>query len=207
MGSNNQRVTKELIIHTTLRLIEEKEGLKEVNLRGIAREIECAHTNLYNYFNGFDEIVWESLGSVLIKMIEFVESNSILSDDHEEGLYSVLEAIITFSLTHPGWFRLIWLEPIQGEPSAQIAEVLMRPAQGLQDSVKRAGGGQLSDEQASTVANILFSYMHGEICKWINGRMPISSKKQMIMMIMSNLKMLFSLLINGRKKKAHFLMK
>lgn len=196
MGENRKGVSKDLIIHTTLRLIEEKEGLKEVNLRGIAKEIECAHTNLYNYFSSFDEIMWESLGSVLLKMIHFVESNTISSDNDEEVLYSALEAIVTFSVTHPGWYRLIWLEPIEGEPSPQIAEILIRPAAGFNDSIKKASGGVITDEKASLVANILYSYLHGEVCKWINGRMPISSKDEMITMVMSNLKRLYTLLVN-----------
>ncbi|MEN1760388.1 TetR/AcrR family transcriptional regulator [Anoxynatronum sibiricum] len=196
MGENKKGVSRDLIIHTTLRLIEEKEGLKEVNLRGIAKEIKCAHTNLYNYFNSFDEIMWESLGAVLLKMIHYVESNTISSDNDEEVLYSALEAIVTFSVAHPWWYRLIWLEPIEGEPSPQIAEILIRPAEGLNASIKKANGGVITDEKASSVANILYSYLHGEVCKWINGRTPISSKDEMIATVMSNLKRLYTLLVN-----------
>lgn len=196
MGENKKGVSKDLIIHTTLRLIEEKEGLKDVNLRGIAKEMNCAHTNLYNYFNSFDEIMWESLGTVLIRMIHYVESNTISSDNDEEVLYAALEAILTFSVTHPGWYRLIWLEPMEGQPSPQIAEILTRPAAGFNASVKKASGGVITDEKAGLVANILNSYLHGEVCKWINGRSPISSKDEMIRVVMSNLKRLYTSLVN-----------
>ena len=196
MGDNKKGVSKDLIIHTTLRLIEEKEGLKDVNLRGIAKEMNCAHTNLYNYFNSFDEIMWESLGTVLIRMIHYVESNTISSDNDEEVLYAALEAILTFSVTHPGWYRLIWLEPMEGQPSPQIAEILTRPAAGFNASVKKASGGVITDEKAGLVANILNSYLHGEVCKWINGRSPISSKDEMIRVVMSNLKRLYTSLVN-----------
>jgi len=196
MGENKKGVSKDLIIHTTLRLIEEKEGLKDVNLRGIAKEMNCAHTNLYNYFNSFDEIMWESLGTVLIRMIHYVESNTISSDNDEEVLYAALEAILTFSVTHPGWYRLIWLEPMEGQPSPQIAEILTRPAAGFNASVKKASGGVITDEKAGLVANILYSYLHGEVCKWINGRSPISSKDEMIRVVMSNLKRLYTSLVN-----------
>jgi len=34
-------------------VIDKEEGLRGVNLRKIAREIGCAHTNAYNYFDSF----------------------------------------------------------------------------------------------------------------------------------------------------------
>lgn len=196
MGKRKKEISKELIINTTLQLIEKTGGIKDVNLRGIAKEIGCAHTNLYNYFSNFDEIIWESLGYILLKMINYVDLKSVSTDNDEDKLYSVLEAILKFSLMHPGWYRLIWLETIEGEPSPQIAEILIRPTEGLNTLIIKASGGTVTDEKANKIANILYSYLHGEVCKWINGRMPTSSKDDIITITMSNLKLLYKLLVN-----------
>jgi AcrR family transcriptional regulator len=188
-------VSKELIIATTLRLIEENGGIKDVNLRGIAKEIGCAHTNLYNYYNSFDEIIWEALGHILLKMIDYVDVRIASAANDEERFYSALEAILDFSLQHPGWYRLVWFELIGGEPSQQTAQILISPTEGLNNMVIKASGGMLTEEKANRVANILHSYLHGEICKWISDRGPASSIEEISTKVLSTLKQLYKLLI------------
>lgn len=192
---NKKDVSKELIVKTALWLIEENEGIKDVNLRGIAKEIGCAHTNLYNYFNSFDEIIWEALGQIMIKMIDYVDSNIGAATNDEERFYSALEAILEFSLKHPGWYRIVWFELIGGEPSRQTTEILIKPTEGLNNLLVKASGGVLTEEKADVIANILHSYLHGEICKWISGRGPASSIEDTITKVLSNLKLLYKLLI------------
>nr|WP_276540983.1 TetR/AcrR family transcriptional regulator [Salipaludibacillus agaradhaerens] len=188
-------VSKELIIETTLRLIEQNKGLKNVNLRGIAKEIGCAHTNIYNYFNSFDEIIWETLGQILLKMIDHVEVNVVSTANDEEKFYAALEAILEFSLMHPEWYRVVWFESIDGTPTASTAEILVRPMEGLNNLLIKASGGMLTEEKANTVANILHSYLHGEVCKMISDRSPTSCKEETCVRILSNLKQLYRLLI------------
>ena len=50
--------TADKFIEETLKLIVEKNGSKNVNLREISKRIGCAHTNAYNYFNGFQGLMW-----------------------------------------------------------------------------------------------------------------------------------------------------
>ena len=195
MQINKKDVNKELIIETVLRLIEENGGIKDVNLRGIAKEIGCAHTNLYNYFNSFDEIIWEALGYILIKMVDYVGLNIASAANDEERLYLALEAILEFSFKHPGWYRVVWFESIRGEPSHQAAQILHKPTEGLNYLLIKASGGMLTEEKASRAANILHSYLHGEACKWISERGPVSSIEETIPKVLSNLKLLYKLLM------------
>jgi AcrR family transcriptional regulator len=192
---NKKDVSKELIIETALRLIEENGGIKEVNLRGIAKEIGCAHTNLYNYFKSFDEILWEAVGNILLKMIDYVGANIVTAANDEERFYLALEAILEFSLKHPGWYRIVWFEAIGGEPSRETTQTLIRPTEGLNYLLIKASGGNLTEEKADLVANILHSYLHGEICKCISERGPASSIEETTTRVLSNLKLLYKLLI------------
>ncbi|MFN7251549.1 MAG: TetR/AcrR family transcriptional regulator [Anaerobacillus sp.] len=200
MKLDKKEVNKELIIATTLRLIEENGGIKDVNLRGIAKEIGCAHTNLYNYFNSFDEIIWEALGHILLKMIDYVDARIASAANDEERFYSALEAILEFSLQHSGWYRLVWFESIGGEPSQQTAQILISPTEGLNYLVIKASDSMLTEEKANRVANILHSYMHGEICKWISERGPTSSIEEISREVLSTLKQLYKLLIKEEGK-------
>ena len=202
MQTNRKNVNKEIIIETTLRLIEEKGGIKDVNLREIAKNIGCAHTNLYNYFNSLDEIFWESLGHVILKMINYVDTNLSNETDPEEKFYLILSNIIDFSLDHPGWYRLIWLEAIDGKPSSEVNKILHLPSQGFNEMLIKLSNDKLSEEKANLIGDILLTYLHGELCKWINNRSFKNSRSETKMNVFSNLKYLYKLLIQKEEDKA-----
>ncbi|UZW14131.1 TetR/AcrR family transcriptional regulator [Clostridium pasteurianum] len=202
MQTNRKNVSKEIIIETTLRLIEEKGGIKDVNLREIAKNIGCAHTNLYNYFNSLDEIFWEALGQVLLKMIDYVDVNLAYETDPEEKLYLALSNIIDFSMDHPGWYRLIWLEAIDGTPSSEVNEILHLPTRGFNAMLIKLSNNKLSEERANLIGDILMTYLHGELCKWINNRSFKNSSSETKMSVFSNLKYLYKLLIQREEDKA-----
>jgi len=201
MTANRKHVSKEIIIETTLRLIEENEGIKDVNLRGIAKIIGCAHTNLYNYFNSLDEIFWESLAQVLLKMLNDVESNLDAETDPEEKFYLLLSNIIDFYMDHPGWYRLIWLESIGGEPSSEVSKILRIPSEGFTAGLIKLSNHKFSEEKAELIGDILLTYLHGELCKWINNRSFKNGKEETKIKIFSNLKYLYKLLIQKEEGK------
>jgi AcrR family transcriptional regulator len=195
MESSRKNVSKEVIIKTTLKLIEEKEGIKDVNLRAIAKKIGCSHANLYNYFNSLDEIFWESLGQTLLIMIDYCEGNLSCENNPEENLYLLLANLVDFSISHPGWYRLIWLESIGGSPSFEVVEKLHTPGEELKKLIIKASNNNLSKEKSNLIYDILHSYLHGELCKWINNRSFINNIAETKTRIFSNLKYLYRLLI------------
>ena len=65
-------MTADRFIDETLELIAEKGGSQEVNLREIARRIGCAHTNAYNYFVSFDELLWAAFRRGLKRYGEYL---------------------------------------------------------------------------------------------------------------------------------------
>lgn len=196
MQTNRKSISKELIINTTLSLIEDNGGIKDVNLRGIANKIGCNHTNLYNYFDNLDEIFWESLGQALLNMIDYVDSNININADNEDKLYSIILNIINFSMNHPGWYRLIWLDSLGGEPSLYVINILHKPTQSFNSAIMEASDNRISQEKASFIGSIIHSYLHGEMCKLINNRSFIQDKGEVKNMIFSNIKHMYKLLIN-----------
>ncbi|TCT12214.1 TetR family transcriptional regulator [Natranaerovirga pectinivora] len=196
MKTRKKQIDKDLIIETTLALIEKNEGLKDVNLRGIAKAIGCAHTNLYNYFQSFNEIIWEALGRVILKMIAYVETNVGSEIEDDEKIFMLFASVIDFSMDHPGWFRLMWLEEIDGEPPNEVIQILSMPGEGLKGALMKASGNKLTEERAIIIEDILYTYIHGELCKWINNRSFTNNPQETKEKWLSNLKELYSLLMD-----------
>lgn len=150
-------------------MIEKNQGIKGVNLRRIAKEIGCAHTNIYNYFDSLNEIFWESLGQVMTKMIEYVNGNLPSKINNEENFYLFLSNIIDFSMNHPGWYRLIWLEHIEGSPSSKIITMINKPKEGFIQKIMKINDN-ISEKKANLINDILITYLHGALNNWINNR-------------------------------------
>ena len=196
MKTNKSQLSKEAIIETTLGLIDENEGLKNVTLRVIAKRLGCAHTNLYNYFSSLDDIFWEALAKALLDMIDNTDIKMSDKNDNDEKLQLVLNGIINFSMQHPGWYRLVWLEPIGGKPSAEIVQILHLPARIFREAISKANDSKFSEEKVNMIAEIMHGYLHGELCKWINNRSFTNDKQEVKVKLLSNVQKLYIKLIN-----------
>lgn len=181
---------KDFILEKTLNLIDERNGIKDVTLRDIAKKVGCAHTNLYNYFDSLDDIFWEALGEVLNKMIEFSIEDLHNEKDSEKALNIILSRLIDFSINHPGWYRLIWLDSLSGKPSQQIIESLKTPSIRFEEFIK-AAMDENKQEKAHSIANIMMCYLHGELCIWLNSRSLEDDKENAKKRILSNLQKIY----------------
>jgi len=195
MQTYKAHINKKIIIEITLALVEENGGIKNVTLRDIAKRVGCAHTNLYNYFTSIDEIFWEALGEVILRMMDYASSDVSIKKNPEENFYLVLSNIIEFSLNHPGWYRLLWLETLSGDPPEQIWRLLQKPGEGFTNGIIIASNNTLTQEKAILIGDILHSYLHGELCKWINHRSFINTREETKVKILLNLKHLFKLFL------------
>ena len=195
MQTYKAHINKKIIIEITLALVEENGGIKNVTLRDIGKRAGCAHTNLYNYFTSIDEIFWEALGEVIIRMMDNAGSNICIEKGPEENFYLVLSNIIDFSLDHPGWYKLLWLETLSGDPPKRISNLLQKPGEGFTNGIIIASNNTLTQEKAILIGDILHSYLHGELCKWINHRSFINTREETKANILLNLKHLFKLFL------------
>lgn len=195
MSVNKNHVNKEIIIEATLKLIDDNEGIKNVTLRDIAKKIGCAHTNLYNYYGSLDEIFWESLAQALVRMMDYSAKDTSNDIKHDENFYLVLSNLIDFSTKHRGWFKLIWLESIGGNPSPEVIKILNTPGRDFVELIIESSNNTLSEQKASMIGDILHNYLHGELCKWLNNRVSINNMEEAKIKILSNLKYLYKVLI------------
>lgn len=193
---DKKNITKDSIIETTLSIISENEGIKDVNLRGLAKKLGCAHTNLYNYYYNINEILWDALGQVMLRMIAYVDTNIDKDGKYTDAIEQKLMNIITFSINNRGWYRLIWLENIQGEPSPGVKDILQMPGRGFRESILKNSGNKLSETDAGRIAHMVTVYLHGELSRWINSRGNETDTEKVREAIYSNTKYLYNLLIS-----------
>jgi len=200
-----KNINSEMIIETTLQMIDKNEGIKDVTLRAIAQKLGCAHTNLYNYFGSLEEIYWECVGLLLQKMTEEMSrEDPDVSDpdvsDPEEKLYMSFSRLADFSIDHPGWHRLIWLEPATGSPSPEVAQKLQQPTLVFGRLVFAASKGTLSDDKLSQLCSILLCYLYGEINMWITRRNSAEDRTLMKTKTLENLRLLYRLFSEDSRK-------
>lgn len=158
---------KESFINAVLTMLDEGITLREINLRKAARRVGCAHTNAYNYFSSYEELLWWSLKAALEVMTSSV--------DPETG--DLPETYVRFALEHPAWYRLIWLEPLSGEPPKEVAEYLSVPAQLYTRWLKIRFGSNLTDGELEMRGRVLHGYLHGELSAITAGRVTGSDKE------------------------------
>jgi len=150
---------REAFVRATLEMLDEGTGIRELNLRAVAKRVGCAHTNAYNYFASFEELLWWSLRGALERMIAFADP---AQDD-------LIARYVEFALEHPAWYRLVWLDALGGTPPGEVAGFLRVPADVFARWVnERLGRGQGVDPDLAT--RVLHGYLHGELAAIVSGR-------------------------------------
>lgn len=117
-----QSLTKDQVVHTALQLMQSAVDLKEVNLRVIAKELGCSHTNLYHYFSSYGLLLWEATAVLQEKLAEAVTGKRAGMEDPGARLVFFFHAVTTFYFDHPGWFRLLWHTKIAGDTPKRCAD-------------------------------------------------------------------------------------
>ena len=163
--------TSERFVETTLELISEQGGSEQVNLREISRRIGCAHTNLYNYFPSYQDLLWEAFRRGLLRYGEALTSGL----DSDLGPAEYLERVITnlarYPQDQPGLYRLIASDPM---PIDEIPDDILTTVEAMKtwlaDTVHVVSGSALSTHDATTIADIVLAYVDGETLNLINER-------------------------------------
>ncbi|MFT3869174.1 MAG: TetR/AcrR family transcriptional regulator [Nibricoccus sp.] len=159
------------LVDITLRLIEKNNGCRGVNLRQIAAQARCAHTNVYNYFDSLEKLFWAALDVALQRLMDHTFASLQNPAAKSAPLRHFIETQLDYSLAHPAHYRLFWLEPLSGKPSPQIMKRLeeMRVfwtrliAAEITSTTKNA----LSEDALIWAGQLIHGYFHGEVCKLV----------------------------------------
>jgi AcrR family transcriptional regulator len=165
---------KETIVQATLELIQEKESASQVNMREVARALGCAHTNIYNYFEDYGDLLWAALDAAGDRFIAEVAASVKSTDRLTSSLNRFFAGIIDFYLAHKGWLRLFWADPLKQPRPPESAvlgeERVARLVSLFSAAVQATYGISLPQSQAYHFLHVLHCYLYGEISIYISGR-------------------------------------
>ncbi len=163
-------ITKEQVINKALELMKDRET-KSVNLRVVARELGCAHTNLYNYFNSFDELLSEAYIRVLQMFSEMLKKRISVVDDYQLKLKVFFSEIISFYMDNKGWFRLLWVEVIGGKHKVvdyiAASKTVDEHVAIMENILKHLFTIAPTPEQIKSILHIVHCYIYGEISLYV----------------------------------------
>lgn len=167
-------ITKEQIIQTTLDLLKDKDDIRSVNLREIARTLDCAHTNLYNYFPSFNDLLWEAHIEIENLFIEKIALKLKCMQDDRMKLHQFYFSLTELYLDHRGWFRLAWLDYIGDVQPQEDKEATEKAVNTMVEILESILLGIYSEsptrERIHNVLHDVNCYIIGEVSNFINGR-------------------------------------
>lgn len=166
----SQKPTADRFIETTLELITEKGGSLGVNLREVARRIGCAHTNVYNYFDSFDDLLWSAFRRVLDDYGAYLAHDLDESIPADEYLRRLIANLVAYPQRNPGLYRFIGSDPISaGDFPADILGTVVEMKQQL-FAAFRTCVPDADPEVVDEACNIVYAYIDGETFNLINQR-------------------------------------
>lgn len=162
---------QERLVDATIEAIEQDRGSTALSLRSIAQAAGCSHVNVYHYAAGLTGLRWLAYGRAMLALSSFREATKPL--EGENFGQTQCRAMLGFAMEHEGLHRLLWLDPIEGEPTGPALEAIVRAqasyrAHGLEAMERELGRPPRPGEEEAMQS--LFIYMHGEAALLVNGR-------------------------------------
>jgi len=163
--------SRDRFVATALQLIAEEGGSLDVNLRQISRRMGCAHTNLYNYYPSYQDLLWDAYRGALRTYGECLIRDLDTDLAPQEYLRRTVLNLAAFPEENPGLYRFIGSDPMAAEDIPEdILEVVVGMKRWLASVFEAAAGPGLDAEEAQAAADIVLAYIDGETLNLINGR-------------------------------------
>lgn len=166
-----QKDMRQSLVEAALALIDEAGGCRGVTLRAIAARAGCAHTNAYNYFPSLESLFWAAIIEAQRRSMETIGRHlAQATPGSSEVVRALVSAQFEFARTHPGWYRLLWFEPVSLQAPPGMLPALARPREGVTEMIRPLLRADLSDDQVRRITDLVHTYLHGELCKFVAGR-------------------------------------
>ncbi|MEM1483713.1 TetR/AcrR family transcriptional regulator [Oscillospiraceae bacterium PP1C4] len=196
-----KNITKEQIVETALELMRSKSDLQGLNLREIARTLGCAHTNLYNYFPSYNDLLWETHTTIQEIFMEMLTKKLDIANTAELRLAYFFEVFVEMYMDNKGWFRLAWHEYIDGDRPQRNIETTEATNKMLNkhlaDIWKDLYGKYPNANTAKRVLHNTHCYIVGEISNYLLGRGLIENESELKTYITREAVSMFRLCLAG----------
>ncbi len=173
-------ISKDRVIETALTLIDQ--GETKINFRDIARELNCAHTNLYNYFDSFDALLWQAQEAIMLRLQSCIEDNLNNAAEPEEKLAAFFRGFVDFYLAHKGWFALAWFAPLGSPRPTHHYDLTVSTVdamiQSLSSISRQMNGKTVSEDEMRFMLHNVHCYIIGELSIYFSGRSLLRDETQ-----------------------------
>lgn len=194
---SKKNISKDQVIETAVELIKDKQDTRSVNLREIARVLGCAHTNLYNYFPSFNDLLWEVHIAIQARFIEEVSLRLTKIQDAELRLQCFFATFIDIYLSHIGWFRLEWFDYIGENRPERNKTATEKMVYQLVDILTDIWIDLYHDapdrKKMNRILHNVHCYIIGEVSNFINGRRLIHDETELKNYVLSTSISIFKL--------------
>lgn len=169
-----KKITREQIVNTALELMRDKNALRTVNMREIARVLGCAHTNIYNYFPSYPDLLWETHTAILEVFLKTLDEKLAAETTAEGKLNCFFDTFAQMYLENKGWFRLVWLEYIGDARPKHNIETTEKVHLALNRIIAtiwyEQNGFAPSDALVDRVVHNTHCFIIGEVSNFTSGR-------------------------------------
>lgn len=173
------------LLKAALTLLDRNGGARGVNLRRICAKAGCAHPNAYNHFEGLDHLLWHVIPLALERLIAYTDKELASAPAGADAFDVFVACQIDFALQHPGWYRFIWLDQLQGAPPPEVIASIFEVQARFAEKLAATSGASLDRARAMAAADVVHTFIHGEACKLISGRrdfeQPVGRARQLLL--------------------------
>jgi AcrR family transcriptional regulator len=136
----------------------------------VSRRLGYAHTNVYNYFTSFEDLLWAAFRRVLDDYGSYLAHDLDDTLPTDEYLRRLITNLVTYPQRNPGLYRFIGSDPISaGDFPTDILDTVVEMKQQLFDAFKVCAPSADS-AVVEEACNIVYAYVDGETFNLINQR-------------------------------------
>lgn len=155
--------TRQAILEAATALFAEK-GYEDFSLRQVAEATGYTPTTIYLYFENKDDLLFQTATHGFKTFGEMLQAGYDSADTPRERFFAIGQAYVTFGLTHPVHYRLMFM---------QRGEFLFKPPPGECDSIIDAfaileqtlqecvDAGVIAPQNVHQLAGTIWSGVHG----------------------------------------------
>ncbi len=180
--TSRKPISREQIINMALELLRNRRDVQSLNLREIARALGCAHTNLYNYFSSYPQLLWEAHTVCIQRMSAQIGTVAAAALAPKYKMQAFYYAVVRVYLENTGWFRLAWLEYL-GEQRPESNTLAVTAAREQMNRAvaqiwRELTGQPVAPEKLEESVHFVHCYLIGEISNYISGRRVIEDEEE-----------------------------
>lgn len=151
------------ILDVTRRLLIEQ-GITQLSIRMIAREVGCSVGTIYFYFENKDVLIHALIEEGFDKLIEIQEQTEVFAADPLERLKTLCRNYITFAMGNPEYYEIMFM--LKPERMARYPQEKYRRARRSLEVLATAleectASGLMNVAEPYLEAHLIWSFMHG----------------------------------------------